>query len=49
MLFEHPGDPHELKNLAGDPRHVQTVVQMIKLLKQILGDNNKPDITIKNQ
>ena len=35
MLFEHPADPHELKNLAGDAAYASTVEEMKKLLKQM--------------
>lgn len=35
MLFEHPADPHELKNLAIDPKYASTVEEMKLLLKQM--------------
>lgn len=31
-LYDHEADPHELKNLARDPKHAATVAQMTKLL-----------------
>ena len=31
-LYDHQSDPAELKNLAGDPAHAQTVAEMKKLL-----------------
>lgn len=42
MLFEHPNDPHELKNLADDARYAKTVGEMKSLLKQM------PTANIKN-
>jgi arylsulfatase A-like enzyme len=35
MLFDEAEDPHELKNLAGDPARAKTVAEMKRLLKQI--------------
>ncbi|MEO6732898.1 MAG: sulfatase [Ferruginibacter sp.] len=35
MLFEHPKDPHELKNLANDSKFAETVLEMKKLLKKM--------------
>lgn len=35
MLFDHARDPRELKNLAADPAHAQTVAEMKRLLKQM--------------
>jgi len=35
MLFEHPNDPYELKNLANDAKYAKTVDEMKKLLKQM--------------
>ncbi len=35
MLFEHPNDPHELKNLASEPKYSKTVEEMKTLLKQM--------------
>ncbi|MEZ0485818.1 sulfatase [Fibrella aquatica] len=35
MLFEHPTDPHELKNLADGASYSNTVQEMKKLLKQM--------------
>lgn len=35
MLFDPKRDPHELKNLADDPKYTKTVQEMKKLLKQI--------------
>ena len=35
MLFEHPADPHESKNLSNDPAYATTVDEMKKLLKQM--------------
>ncbi|MEJ6982272.1 sulfatase [Pedobacter sp. P351] len=35
MLFKHPDDPNELKNLAADPKQAAIVVEMKKLLKQM--------------
>jgi arylsulfatase A-like enzyme len=34
VLFDHQSDPHEMKNLAGDSQHAQTVAQMRKLLDE---------------
>jgi iduronate 2-sulfatase len=34
MLFKHPDDPHELKNLADDPKYSAVVTDMKKLLKK---------------
>ncbi len=36
MLFDHATDPHELKNLAGDPKHGATVEEMKVLLRSQL-------------
>lgn len=33
-LFDHDVDPHEMKNLAADPKHKSTVDQMRALLRQ---------------
>jgi len=35
MLFDRAKDPHELKNLAGDPAYTKTVDEMKKLLKRL--------------
>lgn len=35
MLFDESADPHELKNLAGDPAYAKIVQEMKRLLKQI--------------
>jgi arylsulfatase A-like enzyme len=35
MLFKHPDDPHELKNLAGDVQYAAVVADMKKLLAKI--------------
>ncbi|MGB8194346.1 MAG: sulfatase [Chitinophagaceae bacterium] len=35
MLFRHPEDPHELKNLANDPAYSSVVLQMKQLLKKM--------------
>lgn len=35
MLFKHPDDPHELKNLADDPAHAPVVAEMKALLKKM--------------
>lgn len=35
MLFKHPDDPHELKNLADDPAHAKVVEEMKTLLKKM--------------
>lgn len=34
MLFKHPDDPRELKNLAADPKYSAVVTDMKKLLKK---------------
>ena len=34
QLFDYEVDPHELKNLADDPKHAMTVAQMKALLKR---------------
>ncbi len=35
MLFKHPDDPHELKNLADDPKYAKIVTEMKNLLKKM--------------
>lgn len=35
MLYEHPSDPLELKNLADDPKYAKTVAEMKNLLKRM--------------
>ena len=35
MLFDHTRDPHELKNLANDPAHAETVAKMKRLLRRL--------------
>lgn len=40
MLFEHPNDSHELKNLAGEAKHAKTVEEMKTLLKQMPTTSN---------
>ena len=35
MLFDHKLDPHEVKNLANDPAHAETVAQMKRLLRRL--------------
>jgi len=35
MLFDRAKDPHELKNLAGDPAYAKTVEEMKKLLERL--------------
>ena len=35
MLYEHPKDALELKNLAADPKYAKTVDEMKKLLRQM--------------
>lgn len=35
MLFKHPDDINELKNLAGDPKYAAVVADMKKLLKKM--------------
>jgi len=32
VLFDHDSDPHEMTNLAADPKHAETVAQMKRLL-----------------
>jgi arylsulfatase A-like enzyme len=34
MLFEHPADPHELRNLADDPRFAQVRAELAALARQ---------------
>lgn len=34
-LYDHEADPHELHNLASDPRHAATVAEMKALLKTV--------------
>ena len=34
QLYDHDQDPHELKNLAADPKHAKTVAEMKALVKQ---------------
>jgi arylsulfatase A-like enzyme len=40
MLFEHPNDPHELKNLANDANYSNVVKEMKKLLKELPSSTN---------
>jgi hypothetical protein len=40
MLFEHPLDPLELKNLADDNKYLQTMVEMKKLLARMPDSTN---------
>ncbi|MEQ2009551.1 MAG: sulfatase [Limisphaerales bacterium] len=35
MLFDEQADPHELKNLADDPKHAKTVAELKELLKRV--------------
>jgi hypothetical protein len=35
MLYEHPKDPLELKNLANDPGHAKIVAEMKALLAKM--------------
>ncbi len=35
MLFDHDNDPHEMKNLAADPKFARTVEEMKALLTQL--------------
>ncbi len=35
VLFDHQNDPHEMTNLASDPKHKDTVVEMKKLLAKL--------------
>jgi uncharacterized sulfatase len=35
MLFKHPDDPHESKNLANDPAYSAVVAKMKQLLKKM--------------
>jgi arylsulfatase A-like enzyme len=35
MLFEHPKDPFELKNLANDPNYAKTIAEMKQLLAKM--------------
>ncbi|NBY01481.1 MAG: DUF4976 domain-containing protein, partial [Planctomycetes bacterium] len=37
QLYDHDADPKELKNLANDPAHKNTVAELSKLMKQRLG------------
>ena len=37
VLFDEQADPHELKNLAADPRHAATLAEMRALLKNLPG------------
>lgn len=39
MLFDCQNDPHELKNLAADPKHAKIVAEMKVLLKQLPDGN----------
>jgi iduronate 2-sulfatase len=34
QLYDHGRDPHELKNLAADPRHAKIVAAMKALVKE---------------
>ena len=34
QLYDHENDPHELKNLAADPKHAETVAEMKRILKE---------------
>jgi arylsulfatase A-like enzyme len=33
-LYDHDNDPHEMRNLAADPKHAATVAQLRKLLRE---------------
>lgn len=35
VLFDHDADPHEMTNLANDPKHAEAVAQLRAMLKQI--------------
>ncbi len=48
MLFEQPDDPHELKNLAADPKYARTVQEMKRLLRQLPGSAAPADDKSKN-
>ena len=37
VLFDERNDPHELKNLAADPKHAGTVAELKALLKKLPG------------
>ena len=32
-LYDHDADPHEFRNLAGDPKHAETQAEMRRLLQ----------------
>ena len=34
MLFDHDNDPHELRNLAGDPAHAETVARLQQQIRK---------------
>ena len=35
VLFDHDNDPHEMKNLANDPKYKDTVAEMKQLLARL--------------
>ncbi len=37
VLFDEQNDPHELKNLAGDPKHAAKLAEMKALLAKLPG------------
>ena len=39
MLFKHPEDPHEVTNLAADPKYARVVEEMKTLLKKMPTDH----------
>ena len=56
MLFDEAADPHELKNLAGDPAHKATLERLRKVLNDWVdasGDQGKelepPELAKRNK
>jgi arylsulfatase A-like enzyme len=40
MLFDEQSDPHEMKNLAGDPRYADTISELKAAMSREIGNKN---------